>query len=141
MPAYSTIYGHHPRFIATTAEGWKLCSSHACPWKSKSGLAMKARCAKDYNRDRKPIARSYRQNLLKILRDCRSRFVTHSQLVSLNACSSYVRESETEQENDLPSPTIDLTQQHTFSLRDRGAANKHTFDLSAGCRRTLFLFG
>ena len=68
VPAYSTIYDLHPRFLAATADGWKQTSSHCDPYTSKSGEVMRARCAKFYNLDDRRAAKRYRRELLDELK-------------------------------------------------------------------------
>ena len=62
---YSEIYGTHPRFLASTAEGWKAASAHSDPYTSKAGLVMRERCAKAYSPERKVASRDYRRALLE----------------------------------------------------------------------------
>ena len=76
VPAYSTIYGIHPRFLAATSDGWKTASSHADPFTAKSGVVMQQRHAKLYDFARRKSASDYRQSLLKrYVSSLRSHFV------------------------------------------------------------------
>ena len=65
VPAYSTMYGCHPRFISATCDGWKSVSSHADPYTSKSGLVMRSRCAKVHDPQRRSEAAEYRRRFLR----------------------------------------------------------------------------
>ena len=67
LPVYSSIYGCHPLFLAATSESWKSASSHADPFTAKSGLVMRARCAKAYSQQSKLDARFHRRTLLRAL--------------------------------------------------------------------------
>ena len=65
VPAYSTIYGVHPRFIASTADGFQSVSSHADPFTSKNGMIMRSRYAKLYLPERQLAAHQYRSKFIR----------------------------------------------------------------------------
>ena len=67
VPAYSEIYGCHPRYIAATSDGWRQVSAHADPFTSKSGIIMRSRCAKLHNEENQDKARNYRRGPLRLL--------------------------------------------------------------------------
>ena len=64
VPAYSIIYGTHPRFLAATREGWKGVSSHADPFTAKSGAVMQSRHAKLFDRAARQEAKAIRRTVL-----------------------------------------------------------------------------
>ena len=53
VPAYSWIYGCHPRTIVATATGWKRVSPHAHPFTGKTAKVMKAREDELYSTERR----------------------------------------------------------------------------------------
>ena len=65
VPAYSTIYGVHPRFLASTAEGMLQASAQSDPFTSTSGVVIQERCAKMLQARDYKIAHQYRLKLLE----------------------------------------------------------------------------
>ena len=64
VPAYSTLYGCHPRFIAASADGWKGVSSHADPFTSKSASVMSARHAQIHDPSSRERVKAHRTRVL-----------------------------------------------------------------------------
>ena len=67
IPAYSTIYGTAPRFLASTAQGMVSTSSHCDPFTSKSGSVMEARRLRHSQLHDYQTAHDYRLQLLSVI--------------------------------------------------------------------------
>ena len=65
VPAYSSLYELHPRFLAATHEGWKQVSPKADPYTSKSPEIMAARMSRIFTEASRERIRLHRARVLR----------------------------------------------------------------------------
>ena len=107
VPAYSQIYGTHPRFIAATRDGWKGVSSHADPFTSKSGTVMQSRHARLHDKASRQEAKAYRRRILsQYLQTLRTQALNHERLqnrpVKISSAASLIAADLSPSSNHQP---------------------------------------
>ena len=122
---YSEIYGDHPHYLLSTANGWKRNPARACPFTGKSPLVLRER-RKQVRRLLKPTrARETRKRLITL---------ANAQLIELQAGARYANLCEPASQGGgelrpgQPSTTLDMSMDTSDSTANLDK-NEYTMDV------------
>ena len=85
-PAYSSIYGMHPRYLAATHQAWREVSEHRDPYTATSARVMATRHARLSSSEARERIRLHRQTMLQgFIHDIRTQALLKSRSKDLLA--------------------------------------------------------